>query len=131
MADPGPATARRGGGGIVTTLAVGGVFVVVVVSVVLAVVLLSGSDATTRTYVISAGTGARAEAGEEIDIMPTEVELAVGDTIVIRNEDDREYTVGPYLVRAGEEVRQTFQRPQVLVGECSLSGSGEIRIVVT
>lgn len=95
-------------------------------------VLLSGdsTDAQTHTYVVEAGTGARLDAGETIDLMPTEVRLSVGDTLVIRNEDDREYMVGPYNVRAGEEITQTYFTAQVLVGDCSLSGSGEVQIIV-
>ncbi len=106
-----------------------GLLALVVVLGVLVLALVSGSS-TTRTFVIEAGTGARLDAGEQVELMPTEVRLGVGDTLVLRNEDDRDYSVGPYLVRAGETIEQTFRRPQVLVGECSLSGTGEIRIVV-
>jgi hypothetical protein len=89
------------------------------------------TGSATHTYTIEAGTGARIDAGEVIELMPTEVRMKVGDTLVIRNDDEREFMVGPYLVRAGEVLEQTFQRPQILIGECSLSGSGEIRIIVT
>jgi hypothetical protein len=84
-----------------------------------------------QTYTIEPGTGDRLDAGEQVELMPTEVRLSVGDTLVIRNDDTRDFMVGPYQVRAGEIIEQTFHRPQVLIGECSLSGTGEIRIVVT
>jgi hypothetical protein len=90
----------------------------------------NGPEPETHTYVVEAGTGALLDRGVVVELMPTEVRLAVGDTLVIRNEDDRDYVVGPYSVRAGETVEQTFQRAQVLVGECSLSGTGEIQIIV-
>lgn len=89
-----------------------------------------GTGPVTHTYVVEAGTGARLDQGVQIDLMPTEVRLAVGDTLVIQNDDDRDYMVGPYSVRAGETIEQTFQRAQILVGECSLSGSGEVQIIV-
>jgi hypothetical protein len=112
---------------IVVTLGLG--TMVLIVGMV-AWALMAGS-ASTQSFTIEAGTGARLDAGEVIELMPTEVRLSVGDTIVIRNDDEREFMVGPYLVRPGETVTQTFRTAQVLVGECSLSGSGEIRIVVT
>jgi hypothetical protein len=120
---------RLGRGWIVATV-VGATALVLVVGGLVAWALLSGAPAT-RTFTIEAGTGARLDAGEVVELMPTEVRLSVGDTLVVHNDDDRDFMVGPYLVRAGETVEQTFRSAQVLVGECSLSGSGEIRIVVT
>lgn len=103
-----------------------------VIGGVFAWAILQGGDggAETHVYVVEAGTGSRLDAGEAVELMPTEVRLSVGDTLVIRNDDDRDYTVGPYTVRAGEELTQTYYSPQVLVGECSLSGSGEVQIIV-
>jgi hypothetical protein len=126
-----PAAPTRPAGTASMVLAGIGVLVVFVVAVVLGVLVLSAGGATTRTFVVEAGTGERLDRGEVVELMPTEVRLGVGDTLVIRNDDERDYTVGPYRVRAGEELEQTFQRPQTLVGECSLSGTGEVRIVVT
>lgn len=83
------------------------------------------------TFVVPPGTGARVERGEKVELMPALVELEVGDRLVIRNEDDRTMVVGPYTVRAREVLDQEFRRPQVLEGDCTLSGSGEVRIVVT
>jgi hypothetical protein len=110
-------------------LAAFGALALAVVVGVVAVALLTDS-ASTRTFVIEAGTGARLDAGEAVELMPTEVRMSVGDTLVLRNDDDRTYMVGPYTVRPGETVEQTFHRPQTLVGACQLSGSGEVRIVV-
>ncbi len=66
-----------------------------------------------------------------VDIMPTEVNLQVGDTLVIKNHDKDQVEVGPYLIRPGETIRQRFTRPQTIVGTCGLSTSGIVRIVVT
>ena len=85
----------------------------------------------TITFVVPAGTAAKQAAGVTVEIMPPEVKVRVGDTLVIRNEDNRDAVVGPYQIRAGEVLRQNFTRPQTLEGACSLSGSGEVRIVVT
>lgn len=85
----------------------------------------------TVTFVVPEGTTEAVVEGAEIDIMPPEVELSVGDTLVIRNEDTETVAVGPFTVRAGETLTQTFRRPQTLIGECTLSGSGEVKIIVT
>ncbi|HSL58393.1 MAG TPA: hypothetical protein VK866_11175 [Acidimicrobiales bacterium] len=116
-----------------TGAVVGAVVAVVVLvgAVIGLVVVLGGDDGRTVEFVVEAGTGNRLAAGEDIEIMPEEVLLEVGDEIRIVNEDSRAYLVGPYFVRAGETVAQRFDRPQELVGACDLSGGGEIRIVVT
>ena len=85
----------------------------------------------TITFVVPVGTADKQAAGGALEIMPPELDLRVGDTLVIRNEDYRDAMIGPYQVRAGEVLTQTFTRPQTLVGQCTLSGSGEVRIVVT
>lgn len=111
------------------------VFVVLLLGVVAVVALLAlrgggGDGAETVTFVVDPGTGERLDAGEVVELMPAEVRLDVGDTIVIRNDDDRDHVVGPYFVRSGETLQQTYTRAQVLVGECQLSGEGELRVVV-
>ena|SRR5690606_17154512 len=122
------AASRAGLGPLVAVL---GLVLVAVVGIVATVVLTrTGDDPETRTYVVAAGTASRLDAGEEIDLMPAEVRLDVGDTLVIRNEDERDYVIGPYFVRSGETLRQTYTRPQELSGACELSGHGEIRVVV-
>lgn len=85
----------------------------------------------TVTFVVPPGTAADLAAGKEIDLMPPEVAMEVDDTIVVRNDDDETATVGPFTVRPGETLTQTFRSPMTLVGECSLSGTGEVKIVVT
>jgi hypothetical protein len=91
----------------------------------------TGPSAKTVTYVVPDGTTAKAWKGEKVEIMPPVVNLNVGDTLVIRNLDSQTVTVGPFAVRAGETLTQRFNQPQTLIGECTLSGSGSIRIVVT
>lgn len=111
-----------------------GVFAILLLGVVAIVALLSlrdGGGGETVTYVVDAGTGELLDAGEAVEIMPAEVRLSVGDTLVIRNDDDRDYVIGPYFVRAGETLQQTYTRAQELTGACELSGHGELRVVVS
>ena len=83
-----------------------------------------------KTFVVPKGTAEKIYEGQVVDLMPSEVKLKVGDSLVIRNDDVETVTVGPFTVRAGETLTQKFQRPQTLIGECALSGSGDIKIVV-
>jgi hypothetical protein len=107
--------------------------VALVLAGVLIVRLVSPEEASGEvvTYLVPAGTADKVAQGEKIEIMPREVRLDVGDSLVIRNDDDQTALVGPYVVKAGSTLTQKFQRPQYLVGECSISGSGEIKIIVT
>lgn len=107
--------------------------VALVIAGVLVARLVSSEEASGQvvTYVVPAGTAERVAQGEKIEIMPREVRLDVGDSLVIRNDDDTTALVGPYVVKSGATLTQKFQRPQYLVGECSISGSGEIKIIVT
>ena len=85
----------------------------------------------TVTYVVEPGTADRLNKGEQIQIMPPELQLEVGDSLVIRNDDTETMVVGPYTVAPGETLNQRFGRAQTLVGECSLSSTGEVKIIVT
>ena len=95
--------------------------------------LVSNDEPASRTvtYIVEPGTAARIAKGEQIQIMPPELQLKVGDSLVVRNDDKATMTVGPYTVDPGQTLNQRFQRPQTLIGDCSLSSTGEVRIVVT
>ncbi len=91
-----------------------------------------GSDSVPRTVeiVVPAGTAERIAAGEEVEVMPSLLEMQVGDTLVVRNEDSEQQAVGPYVVDAGEEMRLTYGTPGRFEGTCDLSGDGRYVIVV-
>lgn len=98
------------------------------------VVSCSGDEARepqTIVFEVPKGTAQRQRAGEEIEIMPADLEMKVGDTIRIVNNDDIVQIVGPYTVGAGQTLRQTFTEPGTIVGTCSLSATGEVRINIT
>jgi plastocyanin len=79
---------------------------------------------------IPAGTGARLDRGEVVDLLPERLVVHVGDTIRITNDDDRGHLAGPFFVGAGETLRQTFTRPGEVTGECSIHSSGQITVDV-
>lgn len=87
-------------------------------------------EPTTFEVVVPAGTQQYMDAGGEVDIMPTRIELRVGDTLLIRNEDSVGQSVGPYQVAAGAELRFTYGAPGRYEGYCPLSVGDRYEIIV-
>lgn len=81
-------------------------------------------------FIIPAGTGDRIDAGEQVDIMPANLVVHVGETMRIVNEDSRGHDIGPYFVGREETITQTFTQPGQLVGECSVHPSERLVIDV-
>lgn len=100
---------------------------------IVAVVAFAGDGDEPIQYVIDvpAGTGARIDAGESIQLMPPVLELNVGDQLLVNNEDDRIHTVGPFTVRPGESLVQVFNEPGIIEGACTLNPGQGVEIVVT
>ncbi len=82
-------------------------------------------------YLIPAGTGARFDAGEVVDILPGEMVVKVGEVLRIINEDDRNHYVGPFFVGAGETLTQRFATPGEFTGVCTVHPSGQFVLEVT
>ena len=81
-------------------------------------------------YVIPPGTPDRIAAGEEIEIVPAELVVEVGDAIRIVNDDTADHIVGVFFVAAGETLTQRFNNEAVLEGECSVHPSGAFTLRV-
>lgn len=86
--------------------------------------------ARTTEVVIPAGTQARVDAGEDVVVMPAKLRLRVGDTLLIRNEDSVDQTVGAYFVKAGKELRLAFGVPGTFESYCAFSKGNRYEIVV-
>jgi hypothetical protein len=82
-------------------------------------------------FVIPAGTAARLDAGEKLDLVPGVINAKVGQVVRIRNLDERAQVVGPWFVGAGETVTQRFTAPGRLEGECGIHSSGKVVVEVT
>lgn len=82
--------------------------------------------------IIPQGTDMLIMEGQAEDVIPPEIYLNVNgqNTLVIQNNDIVDHTIGPYLVRAGEVVRQSFTRPAVYQGKCSVNLAAEFSIIV-
>jgi plastocyanin len=92
--------------------------------------VVSGSETATFEYVIPAGAGEALDAGTPLEILPAELEVDVGDTIRIENQDDRGHTVGPFFVGANETLTQRFSTPGEFEGVCTVHPSGQLVLVV-
>jgi len=113
---------------------------VVVVAAVGIVISMNRSDPQFREvatseradyeYMIPVGTGNRIDAGEEISIIPAELEVHVGESIRIINNDDRGHVVGVFFVGPGETMSQEFTSPGTLTGGCTIHPSGEFTLQV-
>ena len=88
-----------------------------------------GADAD-YLYTIPVGSGDAIDRGEPLEILPAELQVKVGEVIVIVNEDDRGHLIGPFFVGAGETLRQKFSSPGTFIGECSVHPSGQIILEV-
>jgi plastocyanin len=93
-------------------------------------VAVSIADEATFEYVIPAGAGEALDAGTPLEILPAELQVNVGDTIRIENQDDRGHTVGPFFVGANETLTQRFSTPGEFEGVCTVHPSGQLVLVV-
>lgn len=82
-------------------------------------------------YLIPEGTDDLIEMGVIIEIMPSDLDIVVGQVIEIVNHDDTGYAIGPFYVGAGETLRQVFKSPGEYIGECGVSATGTIVLRVT
>jgi len=81
-------------------------------------------------FVIPAGTSDRLLRHEKVDILPRRLDVTVGETIRIRNQDTRGQLVGIFYVGAGETVRMRFTSPGELSGACEVHPDGQFTIMV-
>jgi hypothetical protein len=82
-------------------------------------------------YVIPAGTQDAKLRGETVEIMPSTLDVEIGESIRIRNDDDAGAFAGIFYVGAGEVVSMKFTSPGTLSGACDLTPGGEFTINVT
>lgn len=83
------------------------------------------------SFTIIDGTGEAMDRGEEVEILPAELSVEVGQVLEIVNQDDRGHLVGPFFVGAGETLRQQFASPGTFQGICTVHPSGQFTLTVT
>jgi hypothetical protein len=75
-------------------------------------------------FVVPAGTGATLDAGGSVELLPRDLEVHVGDRIVVVNEDGRAHDVGPWTVPAGDTFTFRFTQVGRYDSHCSLHAGG-------
>ena len=97
-----------------------------------AIDITRADDATEfeHDFLIPAGTAERIAGGEEIEIVPAELVVEVGDALRIVNQDTADHIVGVFFVASGETLTQRFNSTAVLEGECSVHPSGAFTLRV-
>ncbi|HUP74483.1 MAG TPA: hypothetical protein VM282_15675 [Acidimicrobiales bacterium] len=75
-------------------------------------------------FVVPAGTAATLDAGGSVDILPRDLEVRVGDRIVVANEDTLTHAVGPWTVPAGDTFAFRFKAVGRYDSHCSLHQGG-------
>lgn len=93
----------------------------------------AAAAAANYEYTIPAGAGVALDEGTPLTILPGELEVKVGETIKIVNNDDRGHNVGPWFVGAGETLRQAFTSEGSFEGNCTVHPSGTLvlRVLAT
>ena len=88
------------------------------------------AESATYEYVIPLGAGDALDAGTPLEILPAELEVEVGESIQIVNNDERGHNVGPFFVGAYETLTQRFSSAGEFVGVCTVHPSGEFVLIV-
>lgn len=92
----------------------------------------SGVPLTGEVYevVVPMGTFEQVMRGEFVDLLPSLIEVNVGDEFVVVNEDKVTHTIGPFSVRPGETLRHVWQTVDTIQGDCSVLMSDNVIINV-
>lgn len=85
-----------------------------------------------QVYTIPKGTFARRMAGENVEILPSQIHLQLGvkDVLVMQNHDDVPQLFGPVLIMPGQSFRLPFARASRYQFACSLHVDGQLEVIV-
>jgi len=84
-----------------------------------------------HTFIVPLGTGSKVDNGDRVEILPRDLEVRVGDRLVVVNNDDRAHDVGPWTVAGQNTFTFTFKEVGRYDSRCTLhSGGGRFFIDV-
>jgi hypothetical protein len=90
------------------------------------------SSSRDEIFEIPKGTWARRMAGNNIEILPSEIFLTLGvkDILVLRNLDDVPQVFGPTLMMPGQGFRLPFEVASSYQFACTAHASGQMTVIV-
>lgn len=90
------------------------------------------SDSREHVFVIPQGTWARRNAGEKLEVLPSEIRLTLGvkDILVMKNQDDVPQMFGPVLIMPGQSFRLPFSVVSSNQFACTAHVSGTLTVIV-
>lgn len=89
-------------------------------------------DSVEELFEIPKGTWARRRAGDNVEILPSEIRLVVGvhNVLVLRNLDDVPQIFGPTLIMPGQKLRLPFDEVSENQFTCTAHVSGQLTVIV-
>lgn len=106
-------------------------FLVVIIPLVVILVVLLRPTSETYSFAISPGTQAALERGESVpNQLPVTLDLQVGDTLEVTNNDSVAHTYTFLILRPGETGRYTFHNAGVFKAACTVGEHKEVTITV-
>lgn len=104
--------------------------VAMVLGTVLLARIVGQPEGAVRLIDIPDGTAARLAAGEDVQIVPDDLQLRLRDTLVVVNHDSVTHSIGPYRVAAGQTLETELSKAATMEASCSLHPSGSITIQI-
>jgi hypothetical protein len=85
-----------------------------------------------ETFEIPKGTWARRMAGNQVEILPSQIYLTLGirDVLLLKNLDDVPQIFGPTLMMPGQSFRLPFEMASSYQFACTAHASGQMTVVV-
>jgi hypothetical protein len=85
-----------------------------------------------EVFEIPKGTWARRMKGDQVEILPDQVNLTLGlnDTLMLRNLDEVPQIFGPVLIMPGQSFRLPFDQASDYQFACSAHASGQMTVRV-
>jgi hypothetical protein len=90
--------------------------------------LVGERDGVDRVIVIPAGTAERLAAGQDVALIPEDLDFRLRDRLIVINDDVVEHQVGPFTVAPGDRLERRFSEAATFEGFCSLHPGGRITI---
>lgn len=89
-------------------------------------------DSREKIFAIPEGTWARRRAGDDIDILPSQIRLTLGleDVLLLKNRDSVPQTFGPALLMPGQNFRLPFEVASEYQFACTAHSSGQMTVIV-